>query len=123
MLENTWGVLLWTLICVVAILGLAYWFTRFVVGKQYRFKGGRRQGKDQIEILSQQPLGKDQRIAVARVGTRYFLVGIAPNSVSLLSELKEEDIVCAEESPEPPAAGQLSFREALDLAVKKKLGR
>ena len=120
---GAWGAVLWMLVCVVAVIGLAYWFTRFVVGRGLIPGAGRQQGGKQMEVLSQQTLGKDQRIAVVRVGTRYFLVGIAANSVSMLAELTEEDITCAEVSPEAPAEGQLSFREALDAVVKKKLGR
>lgn len=120
---GAWGAVLWMLVCVVAVIGLAYWFTRFVVGRGLIPGTGRQQGGKQMEILSQQTLGKDQRIAVVRVGTRYFLVGIAANSISTLAELTEEDIICAQEPSAAPQDGQLSFREALDAVIKNKMRR
>ncbi len=124
MLENdAWGTLLWLLVCVVVVIGLAYWFTRVVVGGGLPVGGKRKPGAKQMEILFQQTLGKDQRIAVVRVGKRCFLLGIAPNGVSLLSELSEDDIVSAEEPPEASTDGQPSFREALDTVIKSKMRR
>lgn len=120
---GAWGAVLWMLVCVVAVIGLAYWFTKFVAGRGLIPGTGRQQGGKQMEILSQQTLGKDQRIAVVRVGTRYFLVGIAAHNVSMLAELTEEDIAAAQEPAEVPEGGQISFREALDVVVKKKLRR
>ena len=48
---------LWLLICVVAVSGLAYWFTKFVVGRG--LVGGAAAGKgESLTILAQMSVGK-----------------------------------------------------------------
>ena len=63
---------LWMLVCVVLIIGLAYWFTKYVAGRGAlgAFSGGRR-----MEVLDRLPLGRDQNLILARVGERYLLLG------------------------------------------------
>ena len=82
------GSFLWMLVCVVLIIGLAYWFTRYVAGRGAlsAFSGPRR-----MEVLDRLPLGRDQSVVLARVGERYLLLGAGTAGVTLLAELTREE--------------------------------
>lgn len=108
-----WALLQYVLI-VVAILGLAFLVTRYV-----GTKGGpritRRDSHNlQMKILSQLPVGRDQRLVVADIAGRYFLLGLSTSGISNLAELTKEDIdtwqACTS-AGEPPR--QNKFAEVL----------
>ena len=119
--DHDWFLIVWAIICIVVVLGMSYWVTRFVAG---RSSFGIRRGGKQIEILAQEAIGRDQRLAVARVGEKYFILGIAANHISLLAELTKEDAAFWEAhpeqttNPEPP-----SFMEAFKDVLKQKTRR
>lgn len=79
--------LLWLTACVVVILLLAYVCTRFLANRT----GGTTQPGRRIQVVEQQLLGKDQKLVLARVGERWFLLGIAPSGVSLVAEFTAEE--------------------------------
>ena len=110
---------LWMLVCVVLIIGLAYWFTRYVAGRGAlsAFAAGRR-----MEILDRLPLGRDQALVLVQAGERYLLLGTAPSGVSLVAELTAEEAqaLCA---PPPGQAQPPSFGEALRSALKQRKPR
>ena len=108
---------LWMLVCVVLIIGLAFWFTRFVAGRGAlgAFSGGRR-----MEILDRMPLGRDQSVVLARVGERYLLLGTGTAGVTLLAELTGEE--AAAWKPPEAAEERPGFKEAF-LTVMKQKGR
>jgi flagellar biogenesis protein FliO len=73
-----------------------------------------------IEILAQRSLGKDQRLLVARVGERCFLLGVSAGGISNLAELSAEE---AEFWKEPPEGAQPSgFRESFSRILQRKDG-
>jgi len=109
---------LWMLICVVLIIGLAYWCTKYVAG---RGTFGAFQGERRMQVLDRLPLGRDQSVILARVGERYLLLGAGTAGVTLLAELTAEEAA----SWKPPAAEaeeRLGFKEAL-VTVMKQRGR
>lgn len=68
--------LLWALAVTVLMLALAYWFTRYVVG---RLAGGRllpRQSR--MTVLEQLSVGRDQRLLLVKVGIRSICWGSPP---------------------------------------------
>lgn len=106
---------LWMLVCVVLIIGLAYWFTKYVAGRGAlgAFSGGRR-----MEVLDRLALGRDQSVVLARVGERYLLLGAGTAGVTLLAELSEEE-AAAWKTPE--AAGEKpGFKEAFLTMMKQR---
>lgn len=109
---------LWMTVCVVLIIGLAYWFTRFMAGRGAfgSFQGGR-----QMEVLDRLPLGRDQSVILARVGERYLLLGVGTAGVTLLTELSAEE-AASWKTAQPPE-GNPSFKEAFMAIVKKKRRR
>ena len=107
---------LWMLVCVILIIGLAYWFTKYVAGRGAlgAFSGGRR-----MEVIDRLSLGRDQSVVLARVGERYLLLGAGTAGVTLLAELTEEE--AASWKP-PEAAERPGFKDAF-LTVMKQKGR
>ena len=115
--DATLASFLWMLVCVVLIIGLAYWFTRYVAGRGAlgAFSGGRR-----MEVLDRLPLGRDQSVILARVGERYLLLGAGTAGVTLLAELTAEEAAswrAAETAEERPG-----FKDAF-LTILKQKGR
>ena len=106
---------LWVLVCVVLIMGLAFWFTKYVAGRGAlgAFSGGRR-----MEVLDRLPLGRDQSVVLARVGERYLLLGAGTAGVTLLAELTEEE--AAAWKPPEAAEERPGFKEALFTVMKQK---
>lgn len=118
MLEGSvWPSLLWMIVCVAAITGAAYWFTRHVAGRGAAAVWGKGQGR-QMELLDQLPLGREQRLVMVRTGKRYFLLGVTAGEISALAEFTAEEAALWQQEqaePQPP-----SFREALQITLKNR---
>ena len=114
---------LWVLVCTVAVLALCYYVTRRLnrLPALSRYAGGiPREGR--LEVLARVPLGKDQSLVVAAVGKRCFLLGCAAGSISLLTELTEEEAaVWTAHREEKNHAEQKSFRDAMSELLKQKI--
>jgi len=118
---DTWLSLLWVLVCIVLILGLAYWFTRHVASRGGLGVLGADRGTEQLRVLARLALGRDQFLALVQAGERYLLLGVTPSSVSLLTELTQEEAKAwSEEQKPPPPPG---FQEALHTVLQQKRQR
>lgn len=103
---------------VAATLFLAYWFTKYVAGRGFAGgAGGKATGE--LCVLAQLGLGKGQRLLVIRLGQRCLLLGVAAESISLLTELTEEEAALwtqgAQAAPQSPA-----FLEAMRNIMSQK---
>ena len=116
--DATLASFLWLVICVVLIVGLAYWFTRYVAGRGAlgAFQGGRR-----MEVLDRLPLGRDQNVILARVGERYLLLGTGTAGVTLLAELTAEEAASWRQPQE--AGDRPGFQETFLTIMKQKKRR
>lgn len=116
-----WLSLLWAVVCCVVVLGLAYWFTKFVVGRG-KFGGMNMSGgTGGIEVLAQKPLGKDQRLLVVQAAGRYFLLGVTASQITCLAELTPEEVqVWCSKNADPAEQCPPSFTEALQKVLKEK---
>ena len=115
--------LLWLVICCAIVLGLAYWFTKHVVGRTKLGNFGTGGGTEHLRVLHQLSLGKDQRLLVVRAGERILLLGVTASGISTLAEFTPEEAeiwLTAEKTQAqqcPP-----SFTEALQKVLKQKVG-
>ncbi len=91
---HPWGSFLGMIFSVILVTGLAYLFTRYVVGNRQGMFMGKQKRNQQMRVIQCMALGKSQRIAVIQVGTRYYLMGITEQNVSLLAELAEDEVEC-----------------------------
>lgn len=116
--------LLWVTVCAVVIIGLAYWFTRFVAGRNGLGGMGAGHGAAQIKVLARSPVGKDQTLLLVQVEQRYFLLGAAPGGLSTLAEFTPEEAEAWPKSAEASKGGQaMSFQSALQTVIKQKRQR
>ena len=122
---SAWASLLWALLCIVVILGLAYWFTKYVVGRggAQLLRPGRNAGN--LKVLSQLSVGKDQHLAVVQAGERFFLIGTTPSQITLLTEFTQEEAQSWQTQPPAAAEGQQlpTFGEALRQVLNQRKQR
>ena len=109
---------IWLTVCVVLIIGLAYWFTRYTAG---RGTFGAFQAGQRMEVLDHLPLGRDQRVILARVGDRHLLLGVTQAEIRLLAELTAEE--AASWKPGEADGERPDFKEALISVIKQKRRR
>lgn len=76
-----------TILIVGVILYITYLFTR-VVGRGIAGKSH----STYMKLIDQMMIAQNCSIAVVKIGNRFFLIGIASSEITLLTELKEEDL-------------------------------
>lgn len=113
--------LIWMLVCVVAIIVLAYLFTKYVAGRGIG-KLGLSGGSDRFKVLTRLSLGRDQSVALVKAGEKYLLLGVTPSGIALLKELTWEEAQ-AMYAPPPDQPAPPSFHEALRTVLKQKKPR
>ena len=119
---NEWLSLLWVIVCVILIIGLAYWSTKFLAGRGRLGAFGAAKGTEQFKVLAKLTLGKEQMLALVQAGERFFLLGVTPSAISTLAEFSQEEagswLDKQEGQPVPP-----SFREALQKVLQQRRQR
>lgn len=120
---NDWLLLIWALICIVAVLGLSYWVTRLIARKGTFYGSVKRRNRGQMEVFAQELIGKDQRLMIARVGEKYFFLGVTPNAISMLAEISEDEANFVEETVEQGAENRPTFFDAFSGVLKEKMRR
>ena len=112
--------LVWMLVCVLAVIVLAWLFTRYVAGRGGMI--GASGGSERFKVLARLSLGREQSAVLVRAGEKYLLLGVTPSEVSLLKELTAEEAEAVyalpPDQPSPP-----SFGEALRSLLKQKKPR
>lgn len=76
-------------LAVVAILGGCYFFTRLLAKRLSPGYGG---GTGRMKVLDCLVMGPNKSLSIVKIGGRFFLLGIAAEQISLLTELTEEDL-------------------------------
>ena len=109
------------LLVIAAVLALAYLFTRYVAGR-LTLGTGRARGRH-ISVLEQIPVGKDQKLIVAKVGEDIYLLGATPGSITCLRRMTGEEAEAwtqAQPPQDPAAPGGMSFRTALERVIAQR---
>ena len=112
--------LIWMLVCVLAVIVLAWLFTRYVAGRGGTI--GLSGGTERFKVLSRLPLGREQSAVLVKAGEKYLLLGVTASEINLLKELTPEEAEAVyalpPDQPSPP-----SFGEALRTVLKQKKPR
>ena len=112
--------LIWMLVCVLAVIVLAYLFTRYVAGRGGMI--GASGGSERFRVLSRLSLGREQSAVLVKAGEKYLLLGVTASEIAVLKELTREEAeavyVLPPDQPVPP-----SFGEALRAVLKQKKPR
>lgn len=97
-------------VCIV-VIAASYFFTRFVGGRQLS-----QQKNSNFKTLDTLQLGQNKYIMLLQVGTRYFVIAVCKENVTMLSELSKEDITVWRESGQNAA----SFKSIFAGMLKNK---
>lgn len=109
--------LLGTLVVIVAVLALAYVFTRYVAG--HTVSGGPAKGGEHLSVIAQLPLGREQKLVLVRLGERCLLLGVTQSSIVCLRELSAEEAAeLQQKAAAEPAAP--SFHNALRSVLEQR---
>lgn len=98
------------LLIFLAVLALTYFTTRFI-GKYQKIQGYNRN----FEAVETYRLTGNKYLQIVRVGSRYFVIAICKDEVSLISELSADDI----ELNTDDSAPNDRFKKLLDTARDK----
>lgn len=103
------------------LFGLVILFVLIIVACYYvtRFVGSKSMGtirESNINVIDVHRINQNQCLLIVKVGKRFYLLASGKDSVSLLSELKEDDISLIS------AAGNktLKFQDVFSAMAKKK---
>jgi flagellar biogenesis protein FliO len=115
--------LLWVVICVVVILALAYWVTKYVALHGRTGVCDKAGNGGELVLLSRLVLGKDQQLAVVKAGERCYLLAVTATQITLLTELTPEEAASWQSAHDaPPAQTPRDFGNLLK-GVLQQTGR
>ncbi len=98
------------LILFVFVLGITYFVTKWIGGYQKS-----RSFNANVEVIETFHLANNKYIQIIRVGKKYLAVAIGKDSVTMLTEIPEEQLMLSEGVDDI----QPSFKELLDKLQKK----
>lgn len=104
-----------TLLIVILVLYLTFVCTKYI-GRGVGIKTRSRN----MKMLDQIPLGRDRSAAIIEAGNRFFLVGITASQVSLISELKEEEVGTLLLEPQEPERLAPDFGDIFEKLKNRK---
>ena len=99
------------LILFVFVLAITWFVTKWIGGYQKA-----RSINANIEVVETVSLANNKYIQIIRVGKKYLAVAIGKDSVTMLTEIPEDQLVLSEGID----AGSPSFKELLDKLQKNK---
>lgn len=97
-------------VCILIIVA-SYFVTRLVGGKQLS-----RQKNSNFKTIDTFHLAQNKYLSLIQVGKRYFVIAICKDTVTMLSELKEEDILMWREDVQNTA----SFKSIFNGMLKRR---
>ena len=100
------------LIIFVFVLAVTYFTTRWIAGYQHS-----KCANTNLELIESFRLADNKYIQIIRVGQKYLAVAMGKDSVTMLTEIPEEQLVLSNGENNK----QLSFRELFDKVQKKTL--
>lgn len=105
-----------SLLGVIGLIFLVYYGTRWL-NKRFRSTGwnGLQNG---IKIIDCIGIAQDKQLLVVKVGKKGMLLGVAPNSITKLSDIDDDDI--SDMQRETAENSSASFSESLKKAFSKK---
>lgn len=111
---------LWLLIAVVLVMGLAYLFTRYVAGNP-NLLSQRGKNEKMLNIVEQTYVGRDRQVILMQAGDRFFLLGNTPTQITTLAELSAEEVAAwREKERQTGEEGPPTFTQALQEIIRQR---
>lgn len=110
---NSFAQFLTVLIIFVGVLALTYFTTRWVASYQ---KGKMMSGN--IQVVETFKITQNKFIQIVRIGEHYYAIAIGKDTVTMLGELKEEEIHLPDNTGVMP---KMDFKQLLENAKSMKL--
>lgn len=99
------------LIIFVIVLGATWLTTRFVAG----FQKGKMQGGN-FEMIDSFRISQNKYMELIRIGNRYLAIAVCKDTVTVLTELSEDEVIRLESSPaDTPVQFEEFFKKAKNL--------
>lgn len=76
------------IVMVILVLVLAFYSTKFIA----KFQNNTLSAKSNIRFLESYHVGNNKLVAIAKIGERYFALGIGKDEIHVISELQPEDL-------------------------------
>ncbi|MCM1210992.1 MAG: flagellar biosynthetic protein FliO [Blautia sp.] len=107
---NAYAQFMTVLIIFLFVLGITYLATRWISG--YQKMKGRNMNMELVETFR---LANNKYIQIIRVGQKYLAVAIGKDSVTMLTEIPEEQLLLSDDAD----SVQYDFKELLEKMQKK----
>lgn len=104
-----------TFLAAVGVLGLCFWTTK-KIGKG----AVHARQATYMKIVDQLALGQDRMLVTVQMSGKYFLLGVTPSQITLVRELKEEELL---ELPKSQETVSGEFAKLWEKIQKKELIR
>ena len=100
------------LILFLLVLAVTYFVTKWMAGYQ---KG--RVSNTNLEVLETISLSNNKYVQIIRVGQKYLAVAICKDTVTMLTEIPEQDLILSDGS----VSRTMGFKDILDKVQKKSI--
>lgn len=100
------------LIIFVFVLLITYWVTKWTAGYQKS-----KSSNTNIEVLETIRLSGNKYVQIVRVGRKYLAVATCKDTVTMLTEIPEQDLVFSDHN----MSGTLKFKDILEKIQKRDL--
>lgn len=104
-------------VVIIAVILLAYFASKWIA-KRYGAQGIPKKGY--IKIIDRLSLNQNQSMVIAKVGSKYMLLGISQHHIEPICELTQEELDALQEQSE--AGKSSSFNESFKQALAANLG-
>ena len=97
----------------ILVLVLAFYATRWIA----RYQNNTLAEKNNIQFIESYRVGGNKMVAIAKIGTRYFALGIGKDEIQVIGELQEDEIKLTDverfTKNSKNASRKLSFQDVL----------
>lgn len=97
----------------ILVLVLAFYATRWIA----RYQNNTLAEKNNIQFIESYRVGGNKMVAIAKIGTRYFALGIGKDEIHVIGELQEDELKLTDverfTKNSKNASRKLSFQDVL----------
>ncbi len=108
--------ILFAIVCVVAVLFMAYYLTRIYAKKMGTYFGTSKN----IKVIDRIPIGKGSSIAVVELQDKQYLLGITEQNITKIDDLDEK--IEPAPAPELPQISDLNLKNSFKNLLHKEKG-